>query len=43
MGKEFNVAEINVEILTIDIDEVAVELNDLSLSLIGGGSVIVAF
>ena len=43
MGKEFNAVEINVENLTVEANEVAVELNDLALSLIGGGSVIVAF
>jgi hypothetical protein len=43
MGKELNVVEINVEILDSTADQSPTELNELTLSLVGGGAVSVNF
>ncbi len=43
MGKELNTVEINIEILESPADQMCTELNDLSLSLVGGGLGSVSF
>jgi hypothetical protein len=43
MGKELNAVEINVEVLDNAADQSPTELNELSLSLVGGGAVSVNF
>ena len=43
MSKEFNVVEINVQLVVPASSEQLTKLDDLSLALIGGGDIAVAY
>jgi hypothetical protein len=43
MNRELDIIEINAEILVSVVEQPLIELNELSLSLIGGGGAIVTF
>ena len=43
MSKEFDIVEINVEIVDNDTEQVMTKLTDLALALVGGGSATVNF
>lgn len=43
MGKEFDVLEINRELVVLVSNESLVKLDDLSLALVGGGDIAVAY
>jgi len=43
MGKEINAVEINNEVVENNVEQPLIQLNELSLALIGGGSGTVQF
>ncbi len=43
MGKEINLVEINNEIIENNVEQRLTQLNELSLTLVGGGDMTVSF